>query len=305
MTATAITARPIERSERPALEALWQAAEAPTEDSRGAEMPPELEARYGGRLIVPLATDRPTVIANFVSTIDGVVALGPGEPSGGGPISDFHEPDRFVMGLLRSLADVVLIGAGTLRGSTAHRWTAAHVNPGSAASFARWRARMGLAAEPTTVVVSATGDLPVNHPGLNDPSVPVLVATTPRGARRLAASIRGGRGRGLRVETPGGGDELTGAEIVALLGRLDARLVLCEGGPHLMGQLAAADLIDELFLTVAPQIVGRAGGRLGLVEGVALPAASRPKELISVHRSTDHLFLRYRRSRRPPGRSPQ
>jgi riboflavin biosynthesis pyrimidine reductase len=305
MTGTAITARPIERSDPPALEALWQAAEAPTEDARGAEMPPELEARYGGRLTVPLATDRPTVIANFVSTIDGVVALGPGEPTGGGPISGFNEPDRFVMGLLRSLADVVLIGAGTLRGSTAHRWTPAHVNPGSAASFARWRAQMGLAAEPTTIVVSATGDLPVNHPGLNDPSIPVLVATTPRGAQRLATASWEERGRRLRVETPGRGVELTGDEIVALLGRLEARLVLCEGGPHLIGQLAAADLIDELFLTVAPQIVGRAGGRLGLVEGVALPAASRPEALVSVHRSTDHLFLRYRRSRRPVQRSLQ
>jgi riboflavin biosynthesis pyrimidine reductase len=303
MTGAAIAARPTTADDAPAaLQALWQQTARPSAGARGDHMPPELEARYGGRMIVPLATDRPTVIANFVSTIDGVVALGPGEPTGGGPISGFYEPDRFVMGLLRSLADVVLIGAGTLRGSTAHRWTPAHVHPGSAGSFARWRAQMGLADQPTTIVVTARGDLPLDHPGLNDPDIPIVVATTPEGARRLGAARVS---TNLRVETAGRGEELTGDEIVALTARLGARLVLCEGGPHLIGQLAAPDLIDELFLTVAPQVVGRAGDRLGLVEGVALPATSRWEELLSVHRSTDHLFLRYRRSRRPVQRRPQ
>lgn len=300
MTATAVSDRPAPAGSRAGLEPLWQIG-APLHDARGHRMPPELEVRYGGRLAVPLATDRPTLIANFVSTVDGVVALGPGEASGGGPISGFHEPDRFVMGLLRSLADVVLIGAGTLRGSTAHRWTPAHVHPDSAASFARWREGMGLAAAPTTVIVSATGELPLDHPGLNDADIPVVIATTRAGARKLEAAKLG---RHVTLETPGAGNELTSEEIVALTARLGARLVLCEGGPHLIGRLTETDLIDELFLTVAPQLVGRDGGRLGLVEGVALPVATRQQSLVSVHRSTDHLFLRYRRSRRPvTGRS--
>jgi riboflavin biosynthesis pyrimidine reductase len=296
MTGTAIAATHPTASALTLLEPLWQAAAERAAEARGEQMPVELEARYGGRLLVPLATDRPTVIANFVSTLDGVVALGAGESTGGGPISGFHEPDRFVMGLLRSLADVVLIGAGTLRGSTAHRWTPAHVHPASAASFARWRAQMGLSPAPTTIIVSASGDLPLHHPGLNDPGVPVVVATTSAGARRLRAA---GADRHLEVETPGNGEDLTADQIEALTARLGARLVLCEGGPHVLGQLEGADLVDELFLTVAPQVVGRSGGRLGLVEGVALPASSRWQALVSVHRSADHLFLRYRRTRRP------
>ena len=299
MTGAAIAARPHTGNAPTALETLWQATAERAAEARGDQMPVELEARYGARLLVPLATDRPTVIANFVSTLDGVVALGAGESTGGGPISGFHEPDRFVMGLLRSLADVVLIGAGTLRGSTNHRWTPAHVHPASAASFARWRAEMGLSAEPTTIIVSAGGDLPLDHPGLNDPDIPVVVSTTPAGAVRLRAA---GADRHLVVERSGNGQDLAADEILALTARLGARLVLCEGGPHLFGQLAAADLVDELFLTVAPQVVGRSGGRLGLVEGVALPASSRWQSLVSVHRSTDHLFLRYRRSRRPIAR---
>jgi hypothetical protein len=117
---------------------------------RGGGMPNVLQRRYGRPLLVPLHTDRPTVIANFVSTLDGIVALGQGRLSGGGLISGFHEPDRFVMGLLRALADVIVVGAGTLRGSSGHGWTAERVHPESASAFAAWRAEMGLAQHPTT-----------------------------------------------------------------------------------------------------------------------------------------------------------
>jgi riboflavin biosynthesis pyrimidine reductase len=56
-----------------------------------------------------------------------------------------------------------------------------------------------------------------------------------------------------------------------------------------------SDVLDELFLTVAPQIVGHGSGdRLGLVEGIALPPSDAPWfELASVRRSADHLFIRY------------
>jgi riboflavin biosynthesis pyrimidine reductase len=75
-----------------------------------------------------------------------------------------------------------------------------------------------------------------------------------------------------------------------------ARLILTEGGPHVLGDFVRGGLLDELFLTLAPQVVGRdAAGRLGLVEGLALPPAdARWHELVSLRRSADHLFLRYR-----------
>jgi hypothetical protein len=76
----------------------------------------EIFGRFEGELTVELRPDRPTIVANFVSTIDGAVALGPGEPNaGGGEISGFSEADRFMMSLLRALADVVIVGAGTVR----------------------------------------------------------------------------------------------------------------------------------------------------------------------------------------------
>lgn len=279
---------------RAALDVLFETEAADTgAEVRGRGMPAALERRYGGELRVPLRTDRPTIIANFVSTIDGIVAFGDGELSGGGLISGFHEPDRFVMGLLRALADVVAIGAGTLRGSTEHRWIAEHVHPASAPAFAAWRAEMGLPAKPTTMIVTATGEIPVEHNGLNDPTIPVVIATTPAGAQRL-------RGAGLAdhvsIESIGTGGPISGEDLAALGDRLAARLLLTEGGPHLLGEFLRADMLDELFLTVAPQIVGRGSNeRLALVEGLELPPSdARWDDLGSVRRSGDHLFLRYR-----------
>src|SRR5205085_10251340 len=165
------------------------------------------------------------------------------------------------------VADVVVIGAGTVRGSTDHRWTPAHVQPALADELAAWRRSMGLAPQPTTIVVSGRGDLPVEHAGLNDPNVPVVVATTPSGAEALR---RAGLSRHVTIEAIGDGRALTAADIVALVGRRGDRLALSEGGPHLLAELVAADLLDELFLTIAPQLVGRDGPRLGLVEGIGL-----------------------------------
>ena len=272
-------------------------AETPTGavagDARGIGMPAELQRRYGGELTIPLRSDRPTVIANFVSTIDGIVAFGGGDLSGGGLISGFHEPDRFVMGLLRALADLVVVGGGTLRGSSEHRWIAEHVHPASAAALAAWRSAMGLSQRPTTVIVSGSGDIPLDHNGLNDPTIPVVIATTPAGAERIRRTRVADH---VSVEPIGSTGHVTGADLVALGQRLKARVILTEGGPHLLGEVIDSDVLDELFLTLAPQVVGRGPAeRLGLVEGIALqPDAARWFELASVRRSTDHLFMRYR-----------
>ena len=289
---------PARRAHLGPLEDLWADPAPPSRATRGAGMPVELRSRYGGDLLVPLRGDRPTIIANFVTTLDGIVALGAGNLTGGGHISGFHEPDRFVMAVLRAVADVVLVGAGTVRGSSNQRWIAPHLQPASTRAFADWRAAMNLETHPTTVVVTAAGDVPARHPGLIDSAIPVVIATTSAGARRLRSMPLAAH---VDVRAVGGGSRIRGEDLVGLLAELGARLVLSEGGPHLLGQLVAADLLDELFLTLSPQLVGRAGtDRLGLVEGIGLPPeAGRWHELQSVHRSGHHVFLRYRRLASP------
>jgi len=263
-------------------------------------MPADLRDRYGGELTIPLHPDRPTIVANFVESLDGVVALDRSSGAGGGEISGFFEPDRFVMALLRTLADVVLVGAGTVRAAPDHRWSADHVHPATAAETATWRRTLGLEPQPTTVVVTASGSLDPHHPGLSTTTVPVVIATTPAGATRLAAS---GLRSAVRVEVIGEAGHVGAGPLLDLLVRLGARLVLCEGGPHLFTGLLAAGLGDELFLTLAPQLLGRSGTveRLALVEGHAFAATAAPwATLHSARRAGNHLFLRYRSIRRRP-----
>jgi riboflavin biosynthesis pyrimidine reductase len=278
------------------LETIWTAtnAGAGAGPSRGDPMPAELVERYGGSLEIPIVPDRPTLLANFVSTLDGVVALGPGEERGGGVISGRFEPDRFVMALLRAAADVLVMGAGTIAGSSSPNWTAEHLQPDYAAALARWRRDLGLAPHPTTVIVTGSGDVRLGRRGVEDPTLPVIFATTESGAQRLRDIELPSH---VGVEVLGTGATISPGELSTFLGRFGGQVVLCEGGPHLLGDLVAADIVDELFLTIAPQVIGREKGRLGLVEGLGLaPDEARWHDLVSIKRAEDHLFLRYRRT---------
>lgn len=261
---------------------------------RRAELSSYLMQAYGTDLAIPLRTDRPTVIANFVSTIDGVVSYNTPEQAGGGEISGAYKPDAFMMGLLRSMSDAVLIGAGTLRAAPDQAWSARFTHPASAEEYAQLRNRLGLAPEPTTVVVTARGEVDLAQRGLRDPSVPVLIITTDRGLDALCDQQPFAE----HVEVIAAGEtEVSPALIVRLLGERGMSVVLCEGGPTLFGQMLDARLIDELFITVAPQIAGRADNapRLSLVEGAAFTVADAPwSRLADLRRSDDYLFARYR-----------
>lgn len=254
-----------------------------------------LEARYGGALAIPLRTDRPTMVSNFVSTLDGVVSYNTAEAAGGGEISGFFEPDRFVMGLLRALSDAVLIGAGTFRAGAEERWTADFIHPPSGSEFADLRSELGLRRQPLTALVTASGSIDLAHPGVADPEVPVLVITTDAGARRLAHVPA-------HIGVHAAGDQVRPADILDALAAAGAQLVLCEGGPHLLGQLLDAHLVDELFLTLAPQLAGRPADapRLSLVEGTGFDVACAPwARLVDLRRAGDHLFTRYRLNGEP------
>jgi riboflavin biosynthesis pyrimidine reductase len=244
-----------------------------------------LAMAYGG----DLGFAQSCLYANFVASLDGVVALGPQYPSSGSAISGGEPEDRFVMGLLRAFADVVLIGAGTLRATAGHRWTPEHVYPAAAADFADLRRSQGRTSGPELAVVTASGDVPAGHPGLRDGA---LIATTTAGARlldkRAAAACT--------VVALGEGPTLRMADVLRAIRARGHTLVLTEGGPRLFGNLVREHLVDELFLTVSPVVAGRAGAsRPGLVAGLELfPGRRETAELISVRRCASYLFLRYR-----------
>src|SRR5687768_18615997 len=93
-------------------------------------LPEELRILYGGDLRFPAHDDRPYVIGNFVSTLDGVVSFEIPGKSGGGDISGLNEADRFIMGLLRASADAAIVGSRTLgEVASGHLWLAEDIYP--------------------------------------------------------------------------------------------------------------------------------------------------------------------------------
>lgn len=266
-------------------------------------LPSTLADLYDGGLAAPEGTaERPYVLANFVSTLDGVVSYNRPSEAGGGPISGESEEDHMVMGLLRARADAVIFGAGSLHGDSGHVRTPAFIYPTLADAYTAYRERLGRTGLPLNVVVSGSGQVDLREPTFHQPDLRVLIATTAMGAARLAGESLppGVEARTVEQSAPAGPPATSVAldALLALLGReYGVRVALTEGGPRLLAGFLAEHLLDELFLTLAPQLAGRDAttSRLALVEGLAFTPASAPwGELVSLKRAGSHLLLRYR-----------
>ena len=185
---------------------------------------------------------------------------------------------------LRSCAEAVLIGAGTFRAAANHVWDAPHIHPPRAAEFAELRARLGLSPRPMLVVVSGSGELDPAHPALREPAL-ILISASSEARLRAALPAQ------VRVLSLGEG-RFDPARALAALRAEGLQLILTEGGPTLVGGLLSAGLLDELFLTSSPLLLGRRAGdeRKALIEAAELRA---PLELLSARRQGSHLFLRY------------
>ena len=263
--------------------------------ARGDELPlpSDLAALYGP-LRLPWPKARPHVIGNFVTTLDGVVSLNAPGQAGGGEISGFNQHDHMVMGLLRAVADAVIVGAGTLRASPQHLWIAEYIYRPLAAVYQVLRSDLGKTEPPLNVIVTAHGELDLHLPVFQSKRIPVLIVTTTTGERHLRKQNLPAR---IQIEAVEGTGVLSAQSILEAVARArPCRVILTEGGPHLIGNLFAEKCLDELFLTLAPQIAGRDDSieRPGLVAGKAFaPDQALWGRLISLKRGGDHLFLRY------------
>ena len=262
---------------------------------RGRELPlPGELARLYGNLFVPEPRERSHIISNFVTTLDGVVSLNVKGHESGGDISGFNRPDRMVMGLLRAIADVVIVGAGTLRVEPDHLWMAEYIFPELADAYQQLRTDLGKAEAPLNVIVTGSGKLNLGLRVFSSGEVPTLIVTTSEGAKRLqkqavpdSVEIRSVRSR----------HTIHAESILKQVGRgRHNTLILVEGGPQLLGDFYRQHCLDEQFLTLAPQIAGRdeAHDRPGLVMGQTFaPRNSLWGSLVSLKRAESHLFLRY------------
>lgn len=265
-------------SQASALELLFEApnlAELP--------LPSALASRYGGKL----GFGRPCLIANFVESVDGVVAL-PGPAESGKVVSLASEDDRFVMGLLRACSDAVVVGAGTFQKTPKAFWYPESIYPAASEHFAELRQRLGLALHPTLVLVSASGSIDATAPAVAE----ALIVTTRSGEARLRPTLPP-TAKLWAFDAP----RVPMGAVIARLHAEGARTVLTEGGPSLVAELVAEKLLDELFVTVSPVLFGRFpdDGRKALTDALDLGGVTL--DLLSARRSGSHLFLRYRLER--------
>jgi riboflavin biosynthesis pyrimidine reductase len=214
-----------------------------------------------------------TVRSNMVMGLDGAAVDGDGLS---GSLSGAQ--DTRLLGLLRGIADAVVVGAGTVR--------AEGYSPIRArAALAGLRAAQGLADHPALVVVTRTPTLARGLRTFTEAPVrPVVLCAVDNGSLLGVADV---------VEVPdghGGVDLRAGLEALADRGMTR---IHTEGGPHLLGALLSAGLLDEYCLTLSPRL---AGGPTSLLRPVHGPAAPTGFGLLHAATADGFLFLRYRRS---------
>jgi riboflavin-specific deaminase-like protein len=220
--------------------------------------------------------ERPYTILNMASTVDGRASIG----GRSGAIGDVA--DRQLFHALRASVDAVMAGAGTVRVERYGR-----IIPDAATR--RRRLQRGLSEEPLACIVSGRLSLAPDTPLLTEPQARVVIVTPSESSLPASPAqldyVRAQRD-GL-LDLP--------AAMAELSGRFGVRTLLCEGGPHLNGQLLLAGLVDELFLSFAPKL---ASGEDATGEALRIVAGAQFREplgleLLGVLESASTLFLRY------------
>ena len=223
---------------------------------------------------------RPYVIINTVSSVDGRTVM-EGKAAGIGSTAD-----RRTMRTLRSKVDAVMIGAGTLRAE---------------------KLSLGLdptdgVRQPLAIIVTNKGDVPLKEQFIVEGGQEVLILLSDAAPRRVAERLRG-LAPVMRAPASSTGAVDLQAALRALQAEHGVESLVVEGGPGLNHALISRQLVDELFLTVAPELLGgTAEQTLTLLRGPTLPTRERPTlELVSIHLSGGELFLRYSLARATSG----
>jgi riboflavin-specific deaminase-like protein len=217
--------------------------------------------------------DQPNLRVNFVCSLDGAVTVDGFSAGLSGP------GDKLIFGTLRMVCDALVVAAGTVR---TERYDALRLD----AARRDWRRAHGLPEYPLMVVVSRSLDLDPDQEIFSDAPIRPIVVTTaaaPADRRAVLADVA-------EILTAGEREVDLAAAVAELHARGTTQL-LSEGGPHLLGTMIAADLVDELCLTVSPLLIGGAAGRIAT--GPSGPP--RSMSLRHVLAEDDMLFLRYAR----------
>ncbi len=244
----------------------------------GTESDVDLDAAYAYPAEI-VDAGRPWVRANMVASLDGAAQADDGLSAG------LSSPgDKRIFALLRALADVVLVGASTVRNEG---YRPPRRNP----AYAPAREAAGRPPVPVIAIASRSLDLDFASPLFTEAVVPTVVLTGPEAdperldrARKVADVVIAG--------TPGTPGVDPGAAVDALAARGWTR-ILTEGGPHLLGQLVAAERLDELCLTLGPLLFGGSATRITHGPAPRVPQSMRLHTLLE---EDGFLFTRYVRA---------
>jgi 5-amino-6-(5-phosphoribosylamino)uracil reductase len=232
----------------------------------------DLDEAFAELALPPSPAGRPVVGVNMVTSIDGRAQLaGSAEGLSG-------RADRRLLQLLRVPYDAVGSGVGTLRADDFY----SHLP----ADLATRRTTAGRPPQPTAVVIAGVGPVPTDRRWFGHADQPRILIV----------------GRGSAIEQLPGTELLIAPTdqpqpewVLERLGERGIQSLLLEGGPTTNAAFLAADAIDELYWTVGARLLGT--DALPMIAPIPnSPWADAPREgrLVSVHRSGDELFLRYR-----------
>ncbi|MFC9587318.1 pyrimidine reductase family protein [Streptomyces yangpuensis] len=250
--------------------------QTPARSQDGADREWSLDELADAYAYPALAADGRWLRANMVSTLDGAAQHeGRSQPISG-------ETDMRIFGTLRALADVVVVGAETVR-QEGYRPARARE------AFAARRAAAGQGPAPAIAVITASMDLDFSLPLFTSPLVPTLVVT---GAAAPSGRVAEAEAAGAEVVVAGDGVSVDAARAVRELAGRGLRRQLTEGGPRLLGQFVAADVLDELCLTISPTLTAGGAQRIAGGPSVTVPHRLAPACVLE---EAGFLFTSYRR----------
>ncbi|HTZ14530.1 MAG TPA: pyrimidine reductase family protein [Mycobacterium sp.] len=231
----------------------------------------ELPELYG----YPAELNRVWLRANFIASLDGGATVGGTTGRLGGP------GDRAVFNLLRELADVILVGAGTVR---------AEDYSGARSSIAQRQGRQarGQCEIPQLAIVTKSGRLDRDMPVFTRTEVPPLVCTCAAVADQTRRALGGlAEVVDCSADDP---ERVSEASVLAALADRGLYRVLTEGGPMLFSSFVERNMLDELCLTIAPSLVGGLASRIASGPGQVLTAMRRAHILSD---DDGYLYTRY------------
>lgn len=257
-------------------------------------LPAEFRHIYPGDWQIPTIKGRPYVYTDFALSRDGRITYKEEGYVGGSDITQNNRGDWWFMAFLRTRADAIMNGIGTVTLEVGTLWSAEDLYPEDAAAFAELRRYYGHTKPPILTILSHDGRLNFEAASLQRDDMHVVLATTTEGAAYAC-----------QFEVPATLDiHDLGTKWADLQRTVDmlysdygVRHLLSEGGSTVQAGLLNAGLIDEEFVTWCPSFVGRSAAKFrpSYTEGVAWHPTTAPySKPISLHRQGDLLYLRTR-----------